>query len=97
MHGAEAYHCDACAKRVTAERRMRLTVAPKHLVLTLMRFRYNLTTFTREKIGRRVVFPASFRLPKGVASEQEAMSMVGVEYELYGVVVHAGGSAQHGR
>lgn len=76
------YHCDQCARLVMeAERTLRITEAPQHLLLTLLRFHYDKKLQRRNKITTHVDYPQRLELP--VAGRN-------VAYFLYAVVIHSG-------
>ncbi len=62
LEGDNQYHCDKCGLQ-DAERAIRITHSPRHLVLTLLRFAYNVKTQARSKIFTDVTYPRTLQLP----------------------------------
>lgn len=82
LQGDNRYHCDRCADLVLeAERVLRITEAPQHLLLTLLRFHYDKVHQRRNKITTKVNYPRRLDLP---------VSGSIVSYLLYSVVIHSG-------
>ena len=83
LQGDNRYHCDHCAQLVLeAERVLRVTEAPQHLLLTLLRFHYDKLLQRRNKITAQISYPESLELPvQGGAT---------ASYFLYAVVIHSG-------
>lgn len=83
LQGDNRYHCDHCAELVLeAERVLRVTEAPQHLLLTLLRFHYDKLLQRRNKITTQISYSESLELP--VAGGKT------VSYFLYAVVIHSG-------
>ncbi|KAK4009943.1 ubiquitin carboxyl-terminal hydrolase 35 [Daphnia magna] len=83
LQGENRYHCDNCAKLVQeAERVLRVTEAPQHLLLTLLRFHYDKLLQRRGKITRQVSYPQRLDLPIDGGGT--------ISYVLYSVVIHSG-------
>ena len=81
LEGDNRYHCDNCSQLEEAERTLKLTQAPKHLLLTLLRFRYDKILQRRGKITTEVIYPKQLVL--SVNDKPEV-------YMLYAVVIHSG-------
>lgn len=75
------YHCDSCAGLQEAKRILRVTESPQHLLLTLLRFRFDRLLQRRGKITTQVEYPQQLELP--VNGKVEV-------YILYAVVIHSG-------
>ncbi|KAI9558636.1 hypothetical protein GHT06_015424 [Daphnia sinensis] len=83
LQGENRYHCDNCAKLVQeAERVLRVTEAPQHLLLTLLRFHYDRLLQRRGKITTQVSYPQRLDLPIDGGGT--------ISYLLYSVVIHSG-------
>ena len=65
-----------------AERILRVTEAPQHLLLTLLRFHYDRLLQRRGKITTQVSYPQRLNLPVDGGAT--------VSYVLYAVVIHSG-------
>ena len=81
LQGDNRYHCDNCAGLQEAERTLRVTESPQHLLLTLLRFRFDRLLQRRGKITTQVEYPQQLELP--VNGKVEV-------YILYAVVIHSG-------
>ena len=79
--GDNRYHCDSCAGLQEAERTLRVTESPQHLLLTLLRFRFDRLLQRRGKITAQVEYPQQLELPVNGNMEM---------YILYAVVIHSG-------
>ena len=66
---------------------------PQHLLVILQRFHYDPVTQRAKKIMNPVEFAPTLQLP---VAEAATNRMTTCEYELYGVLMHSGTSAQHG-
>ncbi|XP_060091036.1 ubiquitin carboxyl-terminal hydrolase 35 [Heteronotia binoei] len=104
------YHCENCASLQDAEKLAELTEGPHYLILTLLRFSFDLRAMRRKKILDNVSVPLVLKLPV-LTSTQElsdpgparsagpATSCDGfasVVYDLCSVVVHSGVSSESG-
>ncbi|XP_030414040.1 ubiquitin carboxyl-terminal hydrolase 35 [Gopherus evgoodei] len=103
------YHCEKCASLQDAEKVAELTEGPHYLVLTLLRFSFDLRTMKRKKILDNVSIPLVLKLPVLVASEDSGevcqnrndratscSGFVSKVYDLCSVVVHSGVSSESG-
>lgn len=81
LQGDNRYHCDSCAGLQEAERTLRVTESPQHLLLTLLRFRFDRLLQRRGKITAQVEYPQQLELPVNGNMEM---------YILYAVVIHSG-------
>ncbi|MEJ1272831.1 ubiquitin specific peptidase 35 [Cricetulus griseus] len=79
------YYCESCASLQDAEKVVELSQGPRYLILTLLRFSFDLRTMRRRKILDDVTIPLLLRLP--LAGGQ------GQAYDLCSVVVHSGDTA----
>ncbi|XP_032748849.1 ubiquitin carboxyl-terminal hydrolase 35 [Rattus rattus] len=82
------YYCESCASLQDAEKVVELSQGPCYLILTLLRFSFDLRTMRRRKILDDVTIPLLLRLP--LAGGQ------GQAYDLCSVVVHSGVSSESG-
>jgi hypothetical protein len=83
LEGDSAYFCDCCAMKVEAKKTSSISSAPRHLIVGLGRFAYDVATQTRRKVGTRVDCPLQ-------------LHVADFEYTLYAVVVHSGSTPHHG-
>ncbi|XP_078457018.1 ubiquitin carboxyl-terminal hydrolase 38 [Lampetra planeri] len=63
LSGENRYYCEACNSLQDAERATLVAESPEYLVLTLLRFSYDMRTHSRRKILRNVHIPPSLVLP----------------------------------
>ncbi|XP_032075593.1 ubiquitin carboxyl-terminal hydrolase 35-like [Thamnophis elegans] len=82
------YHCENCASLQDAEKLTELTEGPHYLILTLLRFSFDLGTMKRKKILDNVSVPLMLKLP--------VLDFASVVYDLCSVVVHSGVSSESG-
>ena len=87
LEGDNRYRCDRCSDLQDAERTLARTRAPQHLLLTVLRFRYDRLLQRRAKITTRISFSESLDLPVNGRLET---------YILYAVVIHSGLSMDGG-
>uniref|UniRef100_A0A8C5M278 Ubiquitin specific peptidase 35 n=1 Tax=Leptobrachium leishanense TaxID=445787 RepID=A0A8C5M278_9ANUR len=101
------YHCETCLSLQDAEKIVEVSTSPKYLILTLLRFSYDLKAMRRKKILDDVSVPLVLKLPIHVA-QPVAGSLEGdkrcdlakdylpVTYDLCTVIVHSGLSSESG-
>lgn len=82
------YFCEPCASLQDAERAVELSRGPHYLILTLLRFAFDLRTRRRRKILDDVSLPLLLRLPLAGGDARA--------YDLCSVVVHSGLSSESG-
>lgn len=82
------YYCESCASLQEAEKVVELSHGPRYLILTLLRFSFDLRTMRRRKILDDVAIPLLLRLPLAGG--------LGQAYDLCSVVVHSGVSSESG-
>ncbi|XP_071949587.1 ubiquitin carboxyl-terminal hydrolase 38-like [Antedon mediterranea] len=63
MEGDNKYNCENCLKLQDAEKTLEITQSPQVLILTLMRFAYDVKTCVRRKILTDVKYPQVLELP----------------------------------
>ncbi|KAJ1817460.1 hypothetical protein LPJ75_001707 [Coemansia sp. RSA 2598] len=84
------YKCDKCSKLVDATKQMTIYRLPQTLTLQLKRF----SIFGGGKINRYVEFPLTLNMEGYVSSNSSEKGPY--VYNLYAVLVHAGGTARSG-
>jgi len=72
MRGAERYECEACARKVDAERGVKLHKLPPLLALQLKRFRFDLKTLARVKVNTPLSFPFELDMAEFVSAPEES-------------------------
>ncbi|XP_027704156.1 ubiquitin carboxyl-terminal hydrolase 35 [Vombatus ursinus] len=90
------YHCEHCASLQDAEKVVELSKGPRYLILTLLRFSFDLRTMRRKKILDNVSIPLFLRLPMAGGCPQQDQGQVCAAYDLCSVVVHSGISSESG-
>ena len=84
------YRCERCKKLSRAHKQFTIFKAPSVAVLHLKRF-----DFMGRKVGKFLPFPETLTLNPFMSRRSEKDSEV-FKYQLYGVLVHAGGSVSSG-
>eukprot|EP00873_Tetraselmis_striata_P012784 jgi/Tetstr1/433048/TSEL_022383.t1 len=92
--GDNQYHCDSCDAKVDAVRQMRLRTLPPYLCFSLMRFVFDMKTFSKVKAHDKFRFP--LQLDLGGFVDSAAANEEGTAYELSSVLIHRGASASSG-
>ncbi|OCT96211.1 hypothetical protein XELAEV_18013886mg [Xenopus laevis] len=103
------YRCDTCVSLQDAEKVVELTTGPQYLILTLLRFAFDLKAMKRRKILDNVSIPLVLKLPIQVAGTElnearfgqdsrctSSKSHQSVTYDLCSVIVHSGLSSETG-
>ncbi|KAL8191227.1 UNVERIFIED_CONTAM: hypothetical protein K2H54_070386, partial [Gekko kuhli] len=104
------YHCENCASLQDAEKLAELTEGPHYLILTLLRFSFDLRAMRRKKILDNVSVPLVLKLPvltstrelrdpspvRGAGPSASCEGFASVVYDLCSVVVHSGVSSESG-
>ncbi|XP_036602267.1 ubiquitin carboxyl-terminal hydrolase 35 [Trichosurus vulpecula] len=90
------YHCEHCASLQDAEKVVELSEGPRYLILTLLRFSFDLRTMRRKKILDNVSIPLFLRLPMAGGCPQQDRGQACAAYDLCSVVVHSGISSESG-
>ncbi|KAM8976668.1 ubiquitin carboxyl-terminal hydrolase 35 isoform 2-T2 [Pelodytes ibericus] len=103
------YHCETCVSLQDAEKVVELTTGPQYLIVTLLRFSFDLKAMKRRKILDNVSIPLVLKLPVHVADTQpedgsslknsrcsSAKDHQSVTYDLCTVIVHSGLSSESG-
>ncbi|MBN3292060.1 UBP35 hydrolase, partial [Polypterus senegalus] len=71
LTGENQYHCQKCCALTDAEKVVELTEGPPYLILTLLRFSFDLGTMRRRKILDNVSIPLVLKLPVWDVSSRE--------------------------
>uniref|UniRef100_A0A8D0BPS0 Ubiquitin specific peptidase 35 n=1 Tax=Salvator merianae TaxID=96440 RepID=A0A8D0BPS0_SALMN len=105
------YHCENCASLQDAEKLAELTQGPHYLILTLLRFSFDLAAMKRKKILDNISVPLVLKLPVLNSGDEELSAahltkngrqapsckgFASVVYDLCSVVVHSGVSSESG-
>ncbi|XP_029458064.1 ubiquitin carboxyl-terminal hydrolase 35 [Rhinatrema bivittatum] len=103
------YHCEKCASLQDAEKVVELAEGPQYLILTLLRFSFDLKTMRRKKILDNVSIPLLLKLPvlinikesydafhHGRSQSSSTNTYMSTTYDLCTVVVHSGESSESG-
>ena len=88
LSGDNQYQCDKCEGLRDAVKTTQIKAAPKHLIITLLRFKFDASNCQKVKLLTLVDCPESLSVP---LSGGEVM-----RYQLYCVVVHSGQSSEVG-
>ncbi|ELK10055.1 ubiquitin carboxyl-terminal hydrolase 17-like protein 6 [Pteropus alecto] len=88
LDGDNSYHCGVCLEKVPASKTLTLHAPSEVLILVLKRF----SDFTGSKLAKEVQYPEHLDM-RQYLSQQDAGPL---EYELYAVLVHAGGTCRSG-
>ncbi|XP_043849141.1 ubiquitin carboxyl-terminal hydrolase 35 [Dromiciops gliroides] len=90
------YHCEHCASLQDAEKVVELSEGPRYLILTLLRFSFDLRTMRRKKILDNISIPLFLRLPVAGGCSRQDQAQASAGYDLCSVVVHSGISSESG-
>ncbi|XP_069825824.1 ubiquitin carboxyl-terminal hydrolase 35 isoform X2 [Dendropsophus ebraccatus] len=103
------YRCETCASLQDAEKVVELSTGPQYLILTLLRFSFDLKAMRRRKILDNVQIPLILKLPvhinphrtENVCIESSSRSISAnahqsTTYDLCTVIVHSGLSSESG-
>ncbi|XP_013402266.1 ubiquitin carboxyl-terminal hydrolase 38-like [Lingula anatina] len=63
LEGDNKYYCDKCQGLQDGERSIKIVHSPNFLILTLLRFSYNIKTQSRSKLFNEVSYPKTLMLP----------------------------------
>ncbi|MBN3281976.1 UBP38 hydrolase, partial [Polyodon spathula] len=109
LTGENKYHCQKCSTLRDAEKVVEVTEGPHYLILTLLRFSFDIGTMRRRKISDNVSIPLVLKLPVRVSSREQGCNSAGnlepkpggsayesLTYDLCSVVVHSGVSSESG-
>ncbi|RKP09511.1 ubiquitin specific protease 48 isoform b, partial [Thamnocephalis sphaerospora] len=92
------YHCGVCGSKQDAARSLHLKRLPPVLNFQLMRFVYDMETYTKKKSDAAIRFPAvldmrHFSVDDGDGTSDNGKDLV---YELTAVLIHQGAYAHYG-
>jgi len=97
LDGDNKYHCSQCNAKVSAKKRCLLKTLPRHLIVHLKRFEYDLELDRRSKVTQRCDFPEilnlePFTVQGAIRKENKEFEIdpVPQDYKLVGVLVHRG-------
>ena len=99
LEGDNKYQCDACRSLQDCERTLKVIQAPECLILTLLRFSYDVKTQSRSKIFQDMTYPKTMYLDvhedhtKKLSHRRSRQSPGVVKAEVYAlvtVIVHSG-------
>jgi len=88
LHGENQYQCDTCHRLRDAVKTTHMKILPRHLIITLLRFMFEISSSRKEKLLTRVEVPSTLYL----SGSREGV----VKYDLYCVIVHSGLSSEVG-
>lgn len=93
LKGDNKYMCSACKKKCEAKKRFSIEATPRTLIIHVKRF----TNFGN-KIGEFIKYPNTLTLKPYMSAtlDSEKASSDPEVFDLYGVVVHAGGGCRSG-
>ncbi|XP_014671778.1 PREDICTED: ubiquitin carboxyl-terminal hydrolase 38-like [Priapulus caudatus] len=90
MEGENKYFCNSCNSLQEAEKRIGVVRPPDNLVLSLLRFSYDVETHAKTKILTDVEYQRTLHLPI------DARGAAGATYALFAIIVHSGTSSECG-
>ncbi|KAG9473218.1 ubiquitin carboxyl-terminal hydrolase 35 [Eleutherodactylus coqui] len=103
------YRCETCASLQDAEKMVELSKGPQYLILTLLRFSFDLKAMRRRKILDNVSIPLMLKLPVQInpyrpeniciessSRSASAHARQSANYDLCTVIVHSGLSSESG-
>ena len=97
LNGGNQYHCSACGGLHDGTRQVELVQAPPCLIISLLRFGYDVKSQTRSKIMNKAAIPQRIMLPVHSADPDDGGGEAEqVEYVLSAVVVHSGTTPNSG-
>lgn len=95
LDGENAYKCEKCGRKTRATKKYSIRSAPNILVVHLKRF----DSSHVGKLSHYVAYPETLQLP-GLVNNNNSMGLEGggsgVQYKLYGVLVHLGYTSHSG-
>lgn len=92
LNADDKFFCDKCCSLQEAQKRMKIKIPPRILVIHLKRFKYIEQLGRYKKLSYRVVFPMELKLCNTTDDAPGSDS----EYSLFAVVVHVGSGPNHG-
>jgi len=91
MDGQNQYLCAGCMAKSDATRCIALKRLPDVMTLQLLRFVYDMKTYTKKKLTHQITFPHAIDMSRFV-NEPQGRSW----YDLQAVVMHRGQGASSG-
>jgi ubiquitin carboxyl-terminal hydrolase 12/46 len=92
LNADDKFFCDKCCSLQEAQKRMKIKIPPRILVIHLKRFKYIEQLGRYKKLSYRVVFPMELKL----CNTTDDAPGSDAEYSLFAVVVHVGSGPNHG-
>jgi ubiquitin carboxyl-terminal hydrolase 12/46 len=92
LNAEDKFFCDKCCSLQEAQKRMKIKIPPRILVIHLKRFKYIEQLGRYKKLSYRVVFPMELKL----CNTTDDAPGSDAEYSLFAVVVHVGSGPNHG-
>eukprot|EP01091_Cochliopodium_minus_P011570 TRINITY_DN3315_c0_g1_i1.p1 TRINITY_DN3315_c0_g1~~TRINITY_DN3315_c0_g1_i1.p1 ORF type:complete len:1138 (+),score=391.59 TRINITY_DN3315_c0_g1_i1:195-3608(+) len=91
LEGDNQWMCPKCEKKVDAFKGTRLKFLSPIVILSLLRFEFNMQTLDREKNCSEISFPFEIDFKDYVSDNNDSLL-----YDLFGVVIHTGSSSKFG-
>ena len=91
LSGSNKYNCSGCKNKVNAEKRYYIKDFPNNLVIHFKRF-----DMYARKVTKPVTYPSLINFSEFAFPEDKVNKQDHQNYELYGVVVHIGGTLNGG-
>ena len=88
--GANQYHAEELDKKIDAKKYQKIGKLPPYLIIQLLRFSYDFSSWVRLKIDTPFEFPVCLDLSKFTCVENQC-----VQFKLRGIIMHSG-IAQYG-
>eukprot|EP01018_Ginkgo_biloba_P012773 Gb_25243 [translate_table: standard] len=92
LNAEDKFFCDKCCSLQEAQKRMKIKIPPRILVIHLKRFKYIEQLGGHKKLSYRVVYPMELKLCNTIDNAPGSDA----EYSLFAVVVHVGSGPNHG-
>jgi uncharacterized UBP type Zn finger protein len=92
LDGSNRYFSNACGKKTKAVKNLRMSQIPPLLNIQLKRFAFSATN-QNVKLNHYVKFPLEINLAKYSATDTKRAISNDETYQLYGIIVHTGPSA----
>ncbi|XP_077154787.1 ubiquitin carboxyl-terminal hydrolase 35 isoform X2 [Ranitomeya variabilis] len=105
LTGDNKYRCEVCSSLQDAEKVVELSAGPQYLILTLLRFSFDLKAMRRRKILDNVSIPLMLKLPiqrnphiciESCSRSTSVNVCQSTTYDLCTVIVHSGLSSESG-
>eukprot|EP00753_Platysulcus_tardus_P001828 PLAT11580.1.p1 GENE.PLAT11580.1~~PLAT11580.1.p1 ORF type:complete len:1163 (+),score=689.78 PLAT11580.1:82-3570(+) len=94
LEGDNQYFCEKCDKKCDADKGLKFKTLPYILTLHLKRFDFNFMTMERVKVNDEMSFPYKLNMDKwmGLEPPAEGADSGVYDYELFSILIHAGGA-----